>query len=154
MLPQLCNQVKSQHASKINSASTFFFAKKGFPPKKDRQYSQNESLASFSLWPLRIPDATKACRASGLLQFMPRFFFVLSLIHWFCLLLVLLHLQVLQPNKIMRWEKDIPCRQGALISFWSDTSQIGHQLLCYLRLIHQSIYFDFITGSCLLLQKS
>ena len=80
-------------------------------------------------------------------------FLILALIHWFCLLLVLLHLQVLQPNKIMRWEKDISCPRGALISFWSDTSQIGHQLLCYLRLIHQSIHFDFKSGSCLLLQE-
>ena len=115
--------------------------------------SKWKASSSFSLRPLGIIDATKACRASGLLQFMPRFFFVLSLIHWFCLLLVLLHLQVLQPNKIMRWEKDISCPRGALISFWSDTSQIGHQLLCYLRLIHQSIYFDFKSGSCLLLQE-
>ena len=83
MLPQLCNQVKSQHASKINSASTFFFAKKGLPPQKDHQYSPNESLASFSLRPLRVPDATKACRASLLFKFMPRFFsrFVP---YWFC----------------------------------------------------------------------
>ena len=61
----------------------FFCKKKGFPPKKDHQYSPNESLASFSLWPLRIPDATKACRASGLFQFMARSFsrFVPN---WFC----------------------------------------------------------------------
>ena len=45
--------------------------------------SKWKASASFSLRPLRIPDATKACRASGLFQFMARSFsrFVPN---WFC----------------------------------------------------------------------
>ena len=47
---------------------------------------------------------------------MPRFFsrFVP---HWFCPLLALLHLHVLQPNKIMHGEKDISCPKVRLSAF-------------------------------------